>query len=406
MSSRDGKLSQAAQSAVLLEDACWCWWTRPRATRVGDTLWFGALDSHGQMYAAAIDLKTRQTGRAILAGFEADDHNNPALVAVPGKPLLAFYARHSEDDLLRYRLSKRPLDLTDWEPERVLHAGGVTSYAEVHPVGDELHVFTRSDETRWAYRHSPDWTKSWDIAHDFLAFDTDQQVYMGTVLLPDGKTLRMAVSGHPKEYETKPLHDIWAALIDLETGIVRDPIGGDAIANLRTGEGLPLDYRDLEMVAKTPAHRTANLIDVGDGPEFEIAWTSKIKDDHSNRDGRYHVSTLRGGKWLIEDVAPTGAKFGYIDAGFYVGGIAFPEDTTGGVAYITREQDGLWTLEKRRRQADGTWSAEALLGPQPTRLTRPWAIVAPGDGPQVAALALERYAEDSYMGTLSHLVTA
>ena len=62
------------------------------------------------------------------------------------------------------------------------------------------------------------------------------------------------------------------------------------------------------MVAKTPADRTANLIDVGDGPEFEIAWTSKIKDDHSNRDGRYHVATLRDGQWLIEDVAPTGAK--------------------------------------------------------------------------------------------------
>lgn len=394
----------SGEQMMLLEDACWCWWTRPRATRVGDILWLGALDSHGQMYAASVDLKTGEQHRTILAGFEDDDHNNPALVAVEGKPLVAFYARHSEDRLLRYRVSKRPLDLSEWEPEQTLAIEGVTTYAEVHPVGDELHVFTRSDETKWAYRHSPDWGKTWDIAHDFLAFDTDQQVYMGTVLLPDRRTLRMAVSGHPKEYEQKPLHDVWAAVLDLQTGIVRDPVGGEAIGNLRTGEGLPLDYRDLEMVAKTPADRTANLIDVGDGPEFEIAWTSKIKDDHSNREGRYHVATLRDGHWLVEDVAATGAKFGYIDAGFYVGGIAFPEAGGGGVAYITREADGLWTLEKRTRQSDGSWAATVLLGPQPTRLSRPWAIVAPGDGPEVAALAIERYADDSYFGTLSHLV--
>ena len=391
-------------ASTILEDACWCWWTRPRATRIGDNLWIGALDSHGRMYAASVNLKTGAEQRAILASFEDDDHNNPALVAVEGKPLISFYARHSEDRLLRYRVSKRPFDLSEWEPEQILEIEGVTTYAEVHPVGDELHVFTRSDETRWAYRHSPDWGRTWDIAHDFLAFDTDQQVYMGTVLLPDRRTLRMAVSGHPKEYEKKPLHDVWAALVDLETGVIRDPVAGEAIGNLRTGEGLPLDYRDLEMVAKTPADRTANLIDVGDGPDFEIAWTSKIKDDHSNRDGRYQVATLRDGKWLVEDVAPTGAKFGYIDAGFYVGGIAFPANTTGGVAYITREDAGQWTLEKRTRQPDGSWTASVLLGPQSTRLSRPWGIVAPGDGPEVAALAIEHYPDDSYFGTLSHLV--
>src|SRR3954468_7330884 len=89
MAFRGEKISE---EMILLEDACWCWWTRPRATRVGDILWIGALDSHGQMYAASVDLKTREQHRTILAGFEDDDHNNPALVAVAGKPLVAFYA--------------------------------------------------------------------------------------------------------------------------------------------------------------------------------------------------------------------------------------------------------------------------------------------------------------------------
>ena len=96
---------------------------------------------------------------------------------------------------------------------------------------------------------------------------------------------------------------------------------------------MPLDYRDLELVEKTPADRTVNVMDVSDGPVFEIAFTSKIKDDHSNRDAQYNVAALRDGAWQRETVAPAGDRFGYIHAGFYVGGMAFPDRSPGGQVY-------------------------------------------------------------------------
>jgi hypothetical protein len=101
---------------------------------------------------------------------------------------------------------------------------------------------------------------------------------------------------------------------------------------------------------------------------------------------------------------PSG-KFGYIGAGLYVGGLAFPERSPGGRVYLTREADDLWYLDRWDRDAAGAWTPRLLLPASATRLTRPWAVTNPADGLEVVALALERYGE-TYSGWLSHLVTA
>jgi hypothetical protein len=229
---------------------------------------------------------------------------------------------------------------------------------------------------------------------------------MATALLADGRTMRIGVSGHPKEYEKKPLHDVWACQVDLETGVVTLPSSGREIGNLKTGAGMPLGYPALELVHHTEAERTTNLFDVSSGPVFEIGYVSKIKDDHSTRDAKYHVASLRDGRWLVEDVAPAGTKFGYIHAGLYVGGVAFPERAAGGQVYLTREADGVWHFELWQRGAAGPWTGTDLVEPTATRLTRPWAVSPPAQQLGVVALALERYADDSYYGSLSHLVGA
>jgi hypothetical protein len=390
----------------LIPDMAWCWWTRPRATRLGDAVFFAALDSEGGMVVARHDLDARTTERARLAAFEDDDHNNPALVAQPGKPLLCFYSRHDAEEGLRYRISRRPLDLGAWEPEQILTFGGSTTYAQVHEVGGELHLFTRVDETRWGWRLSRDWARTWEAPRDFLSFDTDQQVYMATALLGDGRTMRVGVSGHPKDYEKKPLHDVWACEVDLVTGEVRKPSTGGIIGNLRTGDRLPLRETALELVQRTPVDRTVNVLDVSSGPVFEIGFVSKVRNDLTTEDARYHVAALRDGRWSTEDVAPAGRKFGYIDAGLYVGGVAFPERAAAGQVYLTREAGGLWHFEFWRRADDGSWSGEPVLPPGPIRMTRPWAVYPPDERLGVVALALERYADDSYLGSLSHLIGA
>ncbi len=125
-----------------------------------------------------------------------------------------------------------------------------------------------------------------------------------------------------------------------------------------------------------------------------------------DEDAVYHVASLRDGVWHCEDVAPAGQKFGYIHAGLYVGGVAFPDRAAAGQIYLTREQDGLWHFELWQRDAAGSWSGTDLVVPGATRLTRPWAVSPPAGAVGAVALALERYADDSYYGSLSHLVGA
>jgi hypothetical protein len=387
---------------VLVDDLAWCWWTQPRATRLGDRIVLGGIASDGAVLAATFDARTGATEKAVLARLESDDHNNPAVLAVAGKPLLAFYSRHDADDALRYRASARPDDISEWREERRLRLGGITTYAQAHALGDEVHVLTRVADTRWGYARSDDWGESWHAPRDFLALETDQETYVATALLPDGRSLRVAVAGHPKDYERQPWHAIAACVVDLPTGAVALPSDGTVVANLRDGTGLPLRGADLELVHEAPPGRTLNLFDVADGERFEIAFVSKVADDASTRDARYHVARAADGGWEVEDVVEAGTIFGYIHAGFYVGGMAFPHDTAGGRVYLAREEAGIWRLERWDRSG-GAWGATASLAASQTRVVRPWPVRDPPPGVEVVALSLERY-EDEYTETLSRLV--
>ena len=113
------------------------------------------------MLAARLDLGTGATSRSsTLARFEDDDHNNPALLAVAGRPLVCFYSRHDAEEGLRYRISQaaarsrrlgRRTDPAIRRPDH-LRAGARG--------GDELHLFTRVNETRWGWRCSTDWAQN------------------------------------------------------------------------------------------------------------------------------------------------------------------------------------------------------------------------------------------------------
>jgi len=57
----------------LQDDVAWCWWTRPRATRLGDLLYVGGITSDGSVFAAAHHLREQTTERFVLARLEPDD---------------------------------------------------------------------------------------------------------------------------------------------------------------------------------------------------------------------------------------------------------------------------------------------------------------------------------------------
>lgn len=398
-------MTTGAQSTlrILVRDLAWCWWTQPRATRIGDCVFFGGIASDGSVVAVAYDARTGSVQQTTIARLERDDHNNPAIVAAHGKPLIAFYSRHDADDALRYRIGTRAADVSGWREEQRLSFGGITTYAQAHVLGNEVHVLTRVGDTAWGYARSDDWGENWHEPLSLLAIETDQETYMPTALLRDGRSVRIAVAGHPKNYKAQPWHQIRACVLDLASGTITRPTDGVVLANVRERDGLPVRGEQLELVYEAPEGRTVNLFDVADGERFEIAFASKVADDGSTRDARYHVAHAAGGTWHVEDLVAAGRTFGYIDAGFYVGGIAFPYESPGGRVYVSRESERLWYLERWVRASAGAWSADAGFDPSAERIVRPWPVRNPLPGLEVVALELERYGDD-YMETLSHLV--
>jgi len=392
----------AGPAARLLVDGAWCWWTKPRATVVDGDVYLGVIDEAGSIVVARIDREGREVTRTELARVEDDDHNNPALLVDRTRPPLCAYARHDEEPFVRVRIGRRPLDLSEWGPEGRIEFPGPVSYAQVHAFGDRLLLFSRAGVTAWCVARSDDWGSTWTEGVPFIALDTDQEVYMPTALLPDGRTVRVAISGHPKQYERRPVRDVFACLVDLETGDVTRPGDGARIGNVHTGEGLPLTEDSLELAHRPPAGRTLNLFDVGRGDRFEIGFATKLAGDSATVDGAYEVALLLDDGWRTERIAPTGGIFGYIHAGMYVGGLAFPSGGPSGRVATSRERDGEWFLEEWSRGDDGGWEAAALTPPGRVRFVRPWAV----EGPEASgylALELERY-DGSYLATRSHVV--
>lgn len=358
---------------LLGADLIGTWWTKPRARYVNGVTYTAGVSSAGSMVVCTFNHAARTITRTVVTTLpEVDDHNNPALVVVAGKKPVLFYSRHNADDAMRYRIATNVDDVTAWDAEAVLTFGGTTTYAQVFERGNELHLFTRVGSRKWSYRRSTDWGATWGSAVSFIDFGVNEQIYCPMRLLADGKTLRVAATGHPSS-GTSSIHKVYACLVDLETGNVTLPGSATVVGNLQTGTSLPLNTTTLQLVYDTPVDRTINIWDVSDGPEFEIAWGNKVLDDTTTTDAKYQFATFHAGAWEVNDIVAAGTIFGYSAAGMYLGSCHLPPQSPGGVVYLSREAAGVWYIEKRTTaDRGGSWST--VLLESGGKMFRPWGV--------------------------------
>jgi hypothetical protein len=130
---------------VLQENGGWCWFQDERAIVAGGQLIFGSVagcdraGAHaGDVIVTSRDLRTgRTTSVTLHARFQSDDHNTPALLALPDGRLLATYQSHGQTkgfvgpDLMRWRRTLRPHDISAWSEERTLPVGASVSYSNL-----------------------------------------------------------------------------------------------------------------------------------------------------------------------------------------------------------------------------------------------------------------------------------
>lgn len=127
-------------SAVTLEtNGGWCWFQDQRAIVASSRIIVGsvagapeAISRRGDIGVASYDLASGAITRAKLAeGFEANDHASPAFLSLPDGRILASYTRHHKDDLMAWRITERPGDISKWGPERRLDLGARVTYSNL-----------------------------------------------------------------------------------------------------------------------------------------------------------------------------------------------------------------------------------------------------------------------------------
>src|SRR5437868_4023589 len=100
----------SADPRTLNPNGGWCWFQDERAIVHGDQLFFGSVASPGgDVNITSVDLTSGESRTTTLhERLQCDDHDAPALLIRKDGQLLAIYSRHSNDNLIRWRVGSQP----------------------------------------------------------------------------------------------------------------------------------------------------------------------------------------------------------------------------------------------------------------------------------------------------------
>lgn len=288
-----------APTAVISDNGGWCWFQDERALvdPATGTLLLGAVASiggaDGERRGGDVDLhvvdleRLGEAGSAttvtLHAGFESDDHDNPALWHRADGRWLAVYSRHKSDDLTRWRISEGT-DPTSWGPEQAfdwnqlfespehavsLGGGRGVTYQNVHQLDGVLHCFVRATNDDPCYLVSHDDGESWEFGGRLLTREKIGYVNgyaryaSGTHLGTDDRIDLIITEHHPRDFGTSIWHGYLA--------------GGE----LHRADGTPVGELGRSFTDETPrAEDLTRVLASGTslgGAVLSHAWTTDVR---------------------------------------------------------------------------------------------------------------------------------
>ncbi len=315
---------------TFMKDGGWCWFQDPRAVIANGKLLIGGIDGqNGDVKVSVYDLaKNEDLGTATLhAGFQADDHDAPALYVRSDGRVLAVYAKHASDHFHYYRISD-PDDFLQWGDEQTFEhhyeGGWGITYMNLYSMQDEnlLYCFFRDGmNINPAYITSADQGKTWGNRTHFIMDELDWQRPYARYLQRDANTVGVAFTdAHPRQFGDSLYY------ADFRNGAFYTA-GGKKIKDLADG---PLKPSEAECIYQGSQTKKK--------PEgFESvpnsAWSCSLAVDSSrnphlgysvylsNDDHRYRMAFWNGKRWIDREVAYAG-KCLYSAESSYTGLIA------------------------------------------------------------------------------------
>lgn len=282
----------------------WCWFQDERALvdpergiavigSVASPTGADGAARAGDVDVTVVDLADLSAERVVLhAGFEADDHDNPALWRRRDGRWLAVYSRHKADEYTFWRVSE-PGDPTRWGPERSFlwtpyfgaeftgrAPGRGVTYQNVHQLDGRLYCFVRAVNDDPCYLVSDDDGDSWSFGGRLLTrpkigYVNGYARYASGAHLPEPDDSRIDLiitEHHPRDFPTSIWHGYLA-------GAELRRSDGSAVGPL--GRGIDDDTPRAEALTQVFANGT-----VVDGQTMTHCWTTDIR---RGADGRVVV---------------------------------------------------------------------------------------------------------------------
>ena len=368
-----GKLHGASSphAALLLKpNGGWCWFQDERVIVVGDQLVFGSVAGCNRDGFAAGDVvvtsRNLHTGRSrsatLHATFQCDDHTVPALLALPDGRILATYQSHGRTkgfvgpDLMRWRRTLRPSDVSEWTPEQTLPVGADVSYSNLFRMpseGGRILLFHRGVGYNLNYLVSTDDGATFTYGGRLLRWPRPVgdprytglsgggRPYLKYAQAGDGTLHVVSTEDHPRNYDNSVYHAmIRSGQIHHSDGRVIAPLSHSAESNVSP--------RDLTCVFRGDADHVAWICDVQVDPEgrpriaFSVQrngarWRNDPGPAGDDLDHRYYYARWDGSGWRVNEIAYAGTRL-YAGEDDYTGLVAIdPQNLK--IVYLSTNAD-------------------------------------------------------------------
>lgn len=317
----------ASSPFVLKTNGGWCWYQDERAIVVDGNVLFGSVAGaegrgamRGDVEVTSFSLERMEGETFTLhARLQSDDHDVPVLLLRPDGRLLAVFSKHSNDNMMRWRISEEPGRIDSWTDEQRQSGEARVTYSNLHQLsgeGGRIYNFHRG------FRYNPNYFVSDDGGE---TFNYGGRLFNRTRPGPASKQgrpyVKYASNGvdtihfahtedHPRDFDNSIYHGF------IRGGLLHGS-DGRVVGELSGSSETEVGPTDFTQVFKGDPDNVAWIIDLelDDAGNPFLAFSvqkndSAVKGDRmaGGSDLRYYYARWDGKQWLTHEMAHAGSR--------------------------------------------------------------------------------------------------
>ena len=296
----------------------WCWYQDERVIVHDGKLILATVASEpgkdgssrkGDIEVASYDISKGGPVEKIILhkNLQSDDHNTPALLALPNGNILAMYSKHSSDHNIRYRITQKSGDLSVWSDEHISTRKAGACYSNVFQLSSEkgrIYDFYRGENYNPNFIISDDNGKTWEYGGHLIRKDKHRP-YVKYASNNKDKIHFVTTEGHPRDYDNSIYHGY------IFKGKVYDSFGKE-VGDLSTGPVAPEQLTKVYAGNKDNVAWTIDLHLNKNGKPYTVFSVQKdsagMRTGSGGEDIRYYFAKFNGKDWQVNEIAYAGSK--------------------------------------------------------------------------------------------------